>query len=468
MKNLFIIFARLALFALIAIASAPAQTNSVDSSPAERVFIGNAGSVNDDQSPAAGEYAERAYNEFFLAMEQWGHYEIVASELRADWIFEVSTTNREKCPSWREQRTGSSREEDHIRINILMIDAKTKALRTRLSEDVGIPRWYTSLDKLFDQTIIDLLHDLKEEVGAAVTSTPKLPHDQPLPPVPPQIGLAQKVYIHNSGVTDDPGGRYSGGNAGLYDEFAAQLKSWGRYQIVPEAQADLVLDISFSIPSTCAFLDEPQLHLYVHDARTDTALWAFSRPVAHALRAATARKNFAQDVAALVRDLRGVAEAPTWALNASLPAKPGAVASLISSAPDSNTEFIPASISVAPVSAKSGSKVSATVIVNNTTKQVFNFVYPQGDPLTCVIVVHRADGTEVKETEEGTKIIAAHVAWKGRSASYELNPGDKQTRQCSVSSLFDMSSPGKYLIEVKGLDGRPVISNVAAVTIVPK
>src|SRR5262249_46334646 len=144
---------------------------------------------------------------------------------------------------------------------------------------------------------------------------------------------------------------------------------------------------------------------------------------------------------AMVRDLREVAERPTWALSASLPAKPAAVVSLISSSLDSSSAPVPVSISVASSTVKSGSQVSATVIVQNKTKLGFNFTYPQGDPLTCLIAVHDAVGKDVKQTGEGTKITAAHAAWKGPAATWELLPGEKQTRQCAVSSLFDMSSP---------------------------
>ncbi|HET9282563.1 MAG TPA: hypothetical protein VFR24_11440 [Candidatus Angelobacter sp.] len=462
---------QIALLALLVIGLgyAQAQTNPAP----ERVFIGNAGSVNDDQSPLAAQYAARAYNAFFLEMKLWGRYEIVADLAKADWIFEISTTNHQVCHDRREQREGKPPEEDHVRINILMTDARTKDVRARLSEDVGIPRWYMSIDKLFDQTIVDLMHDLKEEVGAFAIQTPPVPHNQPMAPVPSRIGLAQKVYIHNRGVTDDPGGRYTGGNAALYDQLAAELKSWGRYQIVPASEADLVLDISFSAPSTCQLLAQPQLQLYVRDARTDTALWAFSTPVGRALRAATARKNFALDMAALVRDLREVAERPTWALNASLPAKQqemvtAAPVSLISSSSSSTADVVPVSISLTPAVVKSGLKISATVIVKNSTKGDFNFVYPQGDPLTCVIAVQHPDGTDVKQTEEGARIIAAHTLWKGPAASYQLHPGEKQTRECAVSTLFDMSSSGTYLIKVKELDGRPAASNIATVTIVSR
>ena len=472
MKNPFSTFVRIGVFAVLTIGfclPAPAQTSPADAPQPEKVFIGNAGAVKDDKGPEAAAYAEQAYNAFFLAMKQWGHYEIVADESRADWIIEISTTNSEVCHDRREQReTGKPAEEDHFRIDVLMTDARTKDLRARLGEEIGIPSWRASSDRLFDQTIVDLMDALKKEVGGGATNTPPVPHNEPMAPVPPRIGLAQKVYVHNLGVTDDPGWRYTGGPAELYNQFAAQLNNWGKYQIVPEADADLVLDISFSAPPTCELQADPQIALYVHDAGTDTALWAFSVPVAHALRATTARKNFAQDMAALVRDLRGVAEQSTWALNASVPAKPEAVATLISAALDPNSAPVPASISVAPNVVKSGSNISATVIVKNSTKLDFNFLYPQGDPLACAIAVRRSDGKDVKETQEGTKITAAHAGWKGPPASYELHPGEKQTRQCAVSTLFDMSIPGEYLVEVKALDGRLVASNVATVTVVPR
>src|SRR6185312_1689575 len=167
---------------VIGLACAQAQTNPAP----EKVFIGNAGSVNDDQSPLAAQYAARAYNAFFLEMKQWGRYEIVADLAQADWIFEISTTNHQVCHDRREQREGKPREENRFYINVLMTDARTKSVRARLSEDVGIPRWYMSLDKLFDQTIVDLMHDLKEEVGAFATQTPPVPHNQPMAPVPPR------------------------------------------------------------------------------------------------------------------------------------------------------------------------------------------------------------------------------------------------------------------------------------------
>jgi hypothetical protein len=116
---------------------------------------------------------------------------------------------------------------------------------------------------------------------------------------------------------------------------------------------------------------------------------------------------------------------------------------------------------------KAGSKLAATVIVNNTSKQSLEFAFPKDDPLSCVLSVQDANGKDVKETQEGARMREAYAAWQGPMATYVLRPGEKQTRECPVSSLFDISNPGKYSITVRELDGRPAASNVATITILP-
>jgi hypothetical protein len=447
----------------------------------EKVFIGNAGpgiNVGQHGTPTQ-QYAERAYDEFFVSMKHWGHYEIVADPTRADWIFETSVSNEQTCvdrDTVRHRPGEQLEQKDDYRITLLMTDARTKLVRERFSEPIGTPNWRNSFDKLFDQTIADLMDDLKKaEVGAAAGKTPLYPHNEPTSPVPSRISLAQKIYIHNRIDPDASGERYSGGGAQVYDQFAAELKRWGRYQIVPATEADLIFEISFASPAQCDRIGDPQLQLFIRDARTDTALWAFAIHIGRAILPANARKNFAQGIAVMVAQVRDVAAMPTWALDTSLPAlpaEPARVATAISNAHPAGAhpaamDALLVSISVPSNTVKSGSSISATVIVKNATKQNFNFVYPQDDPLTCVIAVRDADGNAAKDTEEGLKIRQAHATWQGSATGYELRPREKQTRQCAVSSLFEMTAPGKYSIQVKELDGRPAESNVVTVTVQP-
>ncbi len=444
--------------------------------PAEKIFIGNAGPGIDvgHYGSATEQYADRAYDEFFVLMKHWGHYEIVADPARADWIFETSVSNKVTCVDAyygrdpRRRAPGFKRRDDY-RITLLMMDARTKVVQERFSEPIGTPNWRNSFDKLFQQTIADLMDDLKRaEVGVSAGKTAVFPHSGPMSPVPPRIGLARKIYIHNQIDPDASGKRYSGGSAQVYDQFAAELQRWGRYEIVPASEADLIFEISFSAPAQCDRFGHPQLQALIRDVRTDTALWAFGIDIDHAILAANARKDFAQGIVRVVAELRELVATPTWALDASLPAlpaQPTPVAKMISAAHPITTDAVPVSISVPATVVKSGSSISATVIVKNTSKQSFSFAYPQDDPLTCVIDVRDADGNAARDTKEGLRIRQDHATWQGPEIGYDLRPGEKQTRQCAVSSLFEMSAPGKYSIQLKELDGRPAESNVVTVTV---
>jgi hypothetical protein len=60
---------------------------------AKRVFIANGG--GDESRYEAASYTggpDRAYNEFYAAMETWGRYELVAAPGDADLIFEIRLT----------------------------------------------------------------------------------------------------------------------------------------------------------------------------------------------------------------------------------------------------------------------------------------------------------------------------------------------------------------------------------------
>lgn len=450
----------------------PASEQSAPSTTiaAERIFIGNSGPRVGDtyQGTGLADDAEKAYSEFFLSMKHWGHFEIVANPARADWIFEVSVGNEETCLDRRQPRSAGDRIENSYHIIVLMTEASTGTVRNRFSEILGNPGFFSSRDKFFDQTIAALVDDVKHEVGAPSVNTPLPAHNEPMAPVPSQIGMAEKVYIHNRGSSDVSTERYSGGDAQLYDQFAAELKRWGRYQIVPASQADLVLDLSFSASPQCNGFNDPQLQLFIVDARTHTDLWAFAAPVGHTILAANARKNFAQGIASLVAQMRDLAGRATWDLSATIPAQSSVVVPPI---PAINTSAsgppIPVNISVPSASLKAGNELSAVVTVKNATKQDFTFIYPQGDPLTCVVAVHDADGNPAKDTKAGSRIREAHQAWQGPPQTYKLLPGEKQTRTCAVSKFFELDHPGKYLIEVKQLDGRPAESNVLTVTVVP-
>lgn len=451
------------------------QTTATPPQAPERVFIANAGGdFGRGEVEDVGGGAERAYSEFFAKMKEWGRYEIVANPARADWVFEVSVRNDPECVEYpdpgrrkEEDPPPVTRTENHYRIIVLMMDRKSMGVRKRFAERLVCTNLFSSPDKNFDGTVAALIDDVRDEVGDPALKPTPATHSGPPSPAPPEISQAQKVFIHNITVSEDTGERYSGGGAQVYDQLAAAIKSWGRYELVSDrSEADLVFEIEFSAPRLCTGLTDPHFELVIVDEKTDVALWGLSNRVGRALRAGTARRNFAKAMLELVGAVREIAERPTWALNASIPATEVVNPPVLmgASAAPSGTS-IPVTISTPNEIVKSGSPVKVNVTLTNGSRRDLNFVYPAGDPLTCMIVVRDVNGNTLANSEEGRKLKDEHKAWQGRPLSYSLHPGEIQRRECAVSELYDMTSAGKYFIQVEQLDGNPVQSNTVAVTV---
>jgi hypothetical protein len=147
------------------------------------------------------------------------------------------------------------------------------------------------------------------------------PKDSPAAtPVPIEIETAQKVFISNA-----PGDSLPlplGGPVRPYKQFYQAIKSWGHYQLVSSPNdADLILEISFANPivgvnvmstsgggSTSALL----LKVVIADPKGNVPLWWFSESfglkggLSH--RKETLDSNFDHSIAALVDDVRKLAE----------------------------------------------------------------------------------------------------------------------------------------------------------------
>ncbi len=135
-------------------------------------------------------------------------------------------------------------------------------------------------------------------------------------PVPPQIGLAKKVFISNAGgesfetVVDQI--VFNGGPDRPYNEFYAAMKDWGHYQIVSSpADADLVLEISWVLADTGLRLPVlGQLRLVVVDPKISVPLWSFIEYVRGAVLLSNRDKNFDHAMDTILSRLRELAEAP--------------------------------------------------------------------------------------------------------------------------------------------------------------
>jgi hypothetical protein len=106
--------------------------------------------------------------------------------------------------------------------------------------------------------------------------------DTPAAPIPSQILTAKKVFISNArGEWNSI--RWSGSPERTYNEFYANIKNLGRFQIVATpAEADLVLQAIFIEPITVledAQVSAPLFKLDLLDPKTGITLWTLDEHI---------------------------------------------------------------------------------------------------------------------------------------------------------------------------------------------
>jgi hypothetical protein len=346
----------------------------------------------------------------------------------------------------------------------VMMDVKTMETRRRFVEHLRTSNPFSSYEATFDRAIATLIDDLKGQLGEAQKT--HVEHLETPAPVPPQIASAQTIFLSDISETDAEADKFSSGSARLYQEMSRALRSWGRYELVDKAtHSDLILEVSFQVYRRCDGHRDPRFRVFLRDPRTGVLLWGLTTHAGSPVLPRNERKAFDAGVAELVNEVRAVAETPTWAADASIPARPPAIALLAVSG--SLTGAVSATLSAKKSVLKSGAELKVEVAVKNSLKQDLNFAFPEGDPLTCVITVRDADGKMAPVTEQGRRLQEAHAAQQGRPMAYSLHPGETQRRECAVSELYDLSHPGKYFIQVQQLDRRSAQSNTLVLTVVP-
>lgn len=128
-------------------------------------------------------------------------------------------------------------------------------------------------------------------------------------PIPAQILTGKRVFVSNAGVSTPELTSYvaahTGGADGLYNEFYAAMKNWGKYELVAApADADLVFEIDLSREGP----GDPDLGLRILDAKTHFVLWRFvERVPAGSGRPATRRKAWEGALTKLVDDVKEIA-----------------------------------------------------------------------------------------------------------------------------------------------------------------
>jgi hypothetical protein len=123
-------------------------------------------------------------------------------------------------------------------------------------------------------------------------------------PLPTPLLNGKRAFISYElgDVTDFPSA-YSGGPERAYSEFFAQMKAWGRFQLVLDPQdADLVFAIRF-VDSPGSL---PQIRLGISDAKTHVALWGFVEQVDPAFFKKHRDASFSGSVQLLVSDVQAL------------------------------------------------------------------------------------------------------------------------------------------------------------------
>jgi hypothetical protein len=130
---------------------------------------------------------------------------------------------------------------------------------------------------------------------------------EPVPPapLPAQILAGKTVFVSYAGINSIYLTSYiadhTGSPSGLYDEFYAAMKAWGRYELVSApADADLVLEISLVHEGPGD--TDPHFTLKILDPKTHILLWAVIEPVPAG--SSFPVKRWDQALGKLVKDVR--------------------------------------------------------------------------------------------------------------------------------------------------------------------
>ena len=140
--------------------------------------------------------------------------------------------------------------------------------------------------------------------------------------MPPQISAGHKVFVSNAGgesletVVDTT--VFNGGPDRPYNEFYAEVKDWGRYDLVSSpAEADLIFEISWVLTDTGLKLPVlGQLRMLVLDPKTRVTLWNFTEYVRGAVLLGNRDKNFDRAMNTIVDRLKKLVNSPAGTADA--------------------------------------------------------------------------------------------------------------------------------------------------------
>jgi hypothetical protein len=142
--------------------------------------------------------------------------------------------------------------------------------------------------------------------------------DVPPAPLPEAIARAKSAFLTNGGGSDL-----------AYDEFFAQMKRWGRFQVAPSpSEAEIIIQLKYFVEdkgtkvwsSTNTYtgqtqvhsrqVTDPQLEIDVYDAKTKDLLWSVTDHRRLAVREKNREKETINSADRLVLELQERIEPP--------------------------------------------------------------------------------------------------------------------------------------------------------------
>ena len=124
-------------------------------------------------------------------------------------------------------------------------------------------------------------------------------------PVPTPLLSGKKVFVSfDLGDVLAFPSVYSGGPERAYNEFYADMKQWGHYELVLDPKdADLIFSIRFVEGGGLSY---PQIRLAISDAKTHVMLWGFVEQVDAAFMKKHRDQAFSGTVMWLVNDVQAL------------------------------------------------------------------------------------------------------------------------------------------------------------------
>lgn len=163
------------LLVILSAAAFAKNTKTVPAAPvppqitaAKKIFIANLGqdsygTVAD--GPLLNGSANRTYDEFYAAMKDWNHYELVSSPANADLIFEISWTYTDIQESVSSSTIKAPT--DLGRLKLTIIDPATHVPLWGFQEHVRDALLQSNREKNFEQGMADIVSDVKSLVSQA-------------------------------------------------------------------------------------------------------------------------------------------------------------------------------------------------------------------------------------------------------------------------------------------------------------